>query len=69
MGYYKNTCQNCQDRFVGCHATCKRYLDARAEGLEKKERADQARYAVNRLRSFQCESRARTTRKKLSGGA
>jgi hypothetical protein len=27
----KNVCHNCPDRAVGCHGSCKRYLDAKAE--------------------------------------
>lgn len=25
------TCKNCEDRTVGCHSTCERYIKAKAE--------------------------------------
>lgn len=31
-------CKNCQDRFDGCHSSCKRYLNAKREYDEKKQR-------------------------------
>jgi len=27
----KSVCKGCQDRFVGCHSTCDRYLEAKTE--------------------------------------
>lgn len=36
-------CRNCQDREVGCHATCEKYIQQRAEQLQKKKDADPAR--------------------------
>lgn len=27
----KPVCRECTDRYVGCHGTCKKYIDAKAE--------------------------------------
>lgn len=32
----KDTCKDCVDRSVGCHSTCRKYLDAKAEYEAKK---------------------------------
>lgn len=31
MGHYKYPCQDCQDRTVGCHSKCEKYLTVREE--------------------------------------
>lgn len=31
-------CKDCQDRHIGCHGTCKKYLDEVKAENEKKER-------------------------------
>ena len=33
----KPPCQDCTQRFVGCHATCKRYKDFETENAQARE--------------------------------
>lgn len=34
----RNVCQNCEDRYVGCHSHCDLYLDAKQEYDQERER-------------------------------
>lgn len=41
----KETCKDCADRSVGCHGTCQKYLDAKAEYEAKKNQVIENQYA------------------------
>ena len=38
-----NTCKDCPDRHEACHDHCEKYLDARAEWIEYKDKIYQAK--------------------------
>ena len=68
----RSVCHNCPDRAVGCHGSCKRYLDAKAENdRERAEKLD-AYLKTKDLDQVKFESVARVRKitartKKVSG--
>lgn len=38
MSIFVHTCKDCQDRHVGCHSTCERYINAKRTYEEEKIR-------------------------------
>ncbi len=50
-------CMNCKERRIGCHSSCEKYQQGRAEND-----AMNRRFATeNRMRSYQIETRLRLT--------
>ena len=68
--YHGDPCHNCEDRVVGCHATCKKYLDWKEEIRKKKEivqGSESTRLMLNdmvTIRSIRIERRYHTKRRK-----
>ena len=52
----KATCKDCPDRAVGCHSSCERYLEAKAE--HEKREADKRAYAMVNLDAREVQRRA-----------
>lgn len=53
-----NTCQNCEERHLKCHATCQKYLDAKAENervkqsMQKEVSSQLHQYKVESIRKY-----------------
>ena len=57
MGFngYKTHCKGCEKRYVGCHASCEEYLEARRKGDELKEKMLREKHKRNDINSFRRE--------------
>ena len=42
-------CHNCQERQLGCHSTCKKYISEKAEDEKRKEKIRKAKSLENAL--------------------
>lgn len=60
----KSPCYNCPDRHIGCHATCERYLAARAEQDAINERVNAQRQTVRTAEDWRTENIRRLQRHK-----
>ena len=65
---YKYPCQDCQDRTVGCHGKCEKYLAVRKERWEQntaswKKRDDDARFEDYKIKIIH-ETKKRFERRK-----
>lgn len=52
-------CFHCEERFVGCHATCEKYIKTREEYLELKNKINAERNKEKELNIFDLESKKR----------
>lgn len=57
-------CRTCTDRYVGCHATCEKYIQARKEQDEANEAKYQSRKSERIIRNLQVEGAMRTINRK-----
>ena len=55
-----NTCQNCPDRYLGCHDHCDKYQSALAEWIEKKASIRKAKRVHRDYENFRIEALAKT---------
>ena len=44
-----NSCKDCKDRYVGCHSTCEKYINAKKEYDELQEKIKKSKYRENDL--------------------
>ena len=51
-----NPCRNCEERCVGCHGTCQRYLDWHEQHVQRQREIRSKIEAENTMRSFYIES-------------
>ena len=52
-GEFPPVCKNCEERYIGCHPKCKKYLDAKEEYGKRKEKERQAwALTENGMRSY-----------------
>ena len=58
-----NSCIDCQDRYIGCHAECNRYIQAKAEYEAEQAVLSAEKNKANDLMNFAC---GRTERHKRS---
>ena len=56
-------CKGCTDRAVGCHSTCQKYLDAKAEYERKKEAIRKAKAEGNDFVGFKVNTIRETVKK------
>ena len=59
---YSFPCKDCTDRFVGCHGSCQKYKDAKAEHERKRAVIKKAKDEEERFVTFKVET-IRATRK------
>ena len=57
-------CKGCQDREVGCHAKCERYIRQRKESEEEKIHIMTQKYKENAIRQYHKEAMKRVKRNK-----
>ena len=57
-------CYKCQDRVVGCHATCEKYITEKAEWEKTAEKIRQARMQENEINSSIIDSIKRKEKRK-----
>lgn len=58
-------CENCTERYVGCHATCEEYIRQKNEFEEKKQKANEIATQRNNVKIARIEGvkRMKTRRK------
>lgn len=44
-----NSCKDCKDRYIGCHSTCEKYINAKKEYDELQEKIKKSKYRENDL--------------------
>ena len=59
LRYPPNPCQDCQDRYVGCHSTCERHVDWQRRKNEEKQKLNDSREADDLIYAYTKESRQR----------
>lgn len=62
---YNYPCKGCQDRYIGCHSDCEKYISARVEHTGITEKARAVRYAeldAEIYRRNGCERRRKRAR-------
>lgn len=62
------SCHNCQDRVVGCHSICERYLNQVKANAEQKKRLEDAMRVDAEFKSIRAKQKTRTIRKKQQEG-
>lgn len=58
-----NCCYGCEDRKVGCHATCEKYIDWQKQHIEQIQNYKDKKRLMNDSRSFQIEGIRRIKKK------
>ena len=48
----RSTCRDCQERYIGCHDHCEKYLQAQAEWLDFKSKTKKAKKLHKEFDSF-----------------
>ena len=56
---FKYPCQDCKDRYLGCHSNCQKYLEAKAEHSKEKESVTQIKEDERRFDSYEIERRSK----------
>lgn len=59
-----NTCKDCKDRHINCHATCEAYITAKKEHEQNKEQIFKSKYEAYSTYTLP-KARVRKRRKKL----
>lgn len=57
-------CVKCTDRTVGCHGSCLKYLNDKAEAAMENERIRRIKMAEKDITSYECEAREKAYRRK-----
>lgn len=52
MGDNTRPCYMCNERSIGCHSTCKRYLSCTEENNKRKEMIRKAKFADKQVNDF-----------------
>lgn len=60
-------CKDCQERFIGCHATCEKYIAQNAAHLEEKQREKEIKSVERMMKDYRVRERYRTVRKRKRG--
>lgn len=57
-------CHDCQEREVGCHSTCKKYIEENEQYLKERDEIKEKRYKESAVLSAIIDGKRRVMRKK-----